>query len=264
LLESPVTVALSVADLPSARDASEVVKLTMITLEALIVATAVEWVTPSFAEVAVIVTVPSEGTVDEAVYVVAPPLAVFVGLKLPQPGDDPQLHVTPAPSTSFVTCALRVSVPDVVTLNVEGDTVTIMGRIVIVALADLVESATEVAVMVTVPHEVIVTVPHEGTVIGAVYVVPTVLCVCVGLKDPHELEPQVAVQLTPSVLTSLVMVAVTGVVPPTASDVGVVDSVTMMAGSTIVIVTLDCCEGSLVTRAVKVTVMFAGITPGAV
>jgi hypothetical protein len=129
----------------------------------------------SFAEVAVIVTVPPEGTVDGAVYVVAPPLAVFVGLKLPQPAE-PQLHVTPAPSTSFVTTALRVSVPDVVTLNVEGDTDTVMGRIVIVALADLVESATEVAV--------IVTVPHEGTVTGAVYVVPTVLCVCVGLKDP--------------------------------------------------------------------------------
>jgi len=175
LLESPVTVALSVADLSSARDASEVVKLTVITLEALIVATAVEWVTPSFAEVAVIVTVPPEGTVVEAVYVVATPLAVFVGLKLPQPAE-PQLHVTPAPSTSFVTTALRVSVPDVVTLNVEGDTDTVMGRIVIVALADLVESATEVAV--------IVTVPHEGTVTGAVYVVPTVLCVCVGLKDP--------------------------------------------------------------------------------
>jgi formylmethanofuran:tetrahydromethanopterin formyltransferase len=177
LLESPVTVALSVADLSSARDASEVVKLTVITLEALIVATAVALVVLSFAEVAVIVTVPPEGTVDGAVYVVAPPLAVFVGLKLPQPGDEPQLHVTPTLSTSFVTCALRVSVPDVVTLNVEGDTVTIIGRIVIAGvLADLVESATEVAV--------IVTVPHEGTVTGAVYVVPTVLCVCVGLKDP--------------------------------------------------------------------------------
>jgi hypothetical protein len=222
LLESPVTVALSVADLPSASDASEVVKLTVITLEALIVATAVAPVTPSFVEVAVIVTVPPEGTVDGAVYVVAPPLAVAVGLKLPQPGDEPQLHVTPAPSTSFVTCALSVSVPDVVTLNVEGDTVTIMGRIVIVGvLADLVLSATEVAV--------IVTVPPRGAALGAVYVVPTVLCVCAGLNDPHKLEPQVAVQLTPLVLTSLVMVAVTGVVPPTASDVGVVDSVTMMA-----------------------------------
>jgi hypothetical protein len=60
------------------------------------------------------------------------------------------------------------------------------------------------------------------------------------------------------------MVAVTGVVSPTSSDAGVVDSVTMMAWFTIVIVTLDCCEGSLVTRAVRVTVMFAGITPGAV
>jgi hypothetical protein len=154
------------------------------------------------------------------------------------------------------TTAVRVSVPDVVTLNVEEDTVTIMGRIKIVVLADLVKSATEVAV--------IVTVPPEGDVVGAVYAVDTVLCVCVGLKDPHELEPQVAVQLTPSVLTSLVAAAVTVVVSPTASDAGVAASVTMMAWFTIVIVTLEACDGSLVTRAVMVIVLFAGIVPGAV
>jgi hypothetical protein len=237
--------------------------LTEMTVEALTVATAITWVTPSFAEVAVIVTVPPAGTVDGAVYVVETPLCVVVRLKLPQPVK-PQLHVTPALCTSFVTCALSVSVPDVVTLNVEGDTDTVMGRIVIVGvLADLVLSATEVAVIV---------IPPEGDVVGAVYVVPTVLCVCVGLNDPQTLFAQVAfgddvsaaLQMTPSVFRSLVMVAVTGVVPPTASDAGVDDSVTMMAGFTIVIVTLEACDGSLVTRAVMVIVLSAGIVPGAV
>jgi hypothetical protein len=114
LLESPVTVAVSVADLPSARDKDGVIIFAVMTWEALIVATAVAWVTLSFADVAVIVTVPPEGTVDGAVYVVAPPLAVFVGLKLPQPGDDPQLHVTPRFCTSLATTAVRVAVPDVV------------------------------------------------------------------------------------------------------------------------------------------------------
>jgi hypothetical protein len=198
LLESPVTVAVSVVDAPSPRDEGGV-KLTVMTGEAVIFAVAVALVVPSFAEVAVIVTVPPAGTVEGAVYVVVRPLTVCVELKLPQLPTGLQLQFTPAFCTSLATTAVRVSVPDVVTLNAEGDTVTIIGRIEIVALADLVESATEVAV--------IVTVPHEGTVIGAVYVVDTVLCVCAGLKDPYELEPQVAVQLTPSVLTSLVMVA---------------------------------------------------------
>ena len=37
-----------------------------------------------------------------------------------------------------------------------------------------------------------------------------------------------------------------------------------MAGFTMVIVTLEVCDGSLVTRAVIVIVLFAGIVPGAV
>jgi hypothetical protein len=258
LLKSPATVALSVVVLPSARDEGGVVRLTVITVEALIVATAVALVTPSFAEVfaevALIVTLPPSGTVDGAVYVVVTPLPVFIGLKLPQP-EDPQLHVTPALCTSLVTTALRVAVPDVVTLNIEGNTVTVIGKILIVVLADLVESAAEVAA--------IVTVSHGGTVLGAEYVVDIPLRVCFDVKDPYEMESQVAVQLTPCVLTSLVMTALRDIVAPSASDTGLVPSVMVMGRSTIVIEVLEACDGSLVTRAVIVIVLSAGIAPGA-
>jgi hypothetical protein len=87
------------------------------------------------------------------------------------------------------------------------------------------------------------------------------------LKVPHAsgaLLPQLAFQLTPCVFKSFVIVALTFVVPPTAREVEIVDNMTEIGGFTIVIVTLDCCDGSLVTRAVRVMVTFAGITPGAV
>jgi hypothetical protein len=100
--------------------------------------------------------------------------------------------------------------------------------------------------------------------LGAVYVVPTPLSVWGVLNEPQSLEPQLAVQLAPSVFTSFVITALTFVVPPTASDVGTLDNATAINGFTIVIVTLDCCDGSLVTLAVRVTVTFAGIAPGAV
>ena len=67
-VESPVTVAPSVAVLPSASDAGTVrVIVTLITGEEVTVATAAALVEPSFADVAVIRTVPPVGTVDGAV-----------------------------------------------------------------------------------------------------------------------------------------------------------------------------------------------------
>jgi hypothetical protein len=88
----------------------------------------------------------------------------------------------------------------------------------------------------------------------------------VELNEPQslELEVQLAVHFSPSVFTSFVITALTLAVPPTASDVGTLDIATAISGFTIVIVTLDCCEGSLLTRAVMVTVVAAGIEPGAV
>jgi hypothetical protein len=160
MVESPVTVAVTVLALPTPKDEGDCVILTVITGEAVTVATAVASVVPSFADVAVMATVPPVGTVAGAVYVVAAPLAVFVELKVPQLVE-PQLQVTPALFTSLATVAVRLAVPDVAMSNADGDTDTAIGRIAIIGeLANLVESATEVAVMVT--------VPHGGATLGAV------------------------------------------------------------------------------------------------
>jgi hypothetical protein len=67
LLESPVTVALNVAPLPTLNVAGACVILTVITGEAVTVAAAEALVMPSFADVAVIVTGPPEGIEDGAV-----------------------------------------------------------------------------------------------------------------------------------------------------------------------------------------------------
>ena len=58
---------------------------------------------PSDTEVAVMVTLPPDGAVIGAVYVVAAPLAVDVGLKLPQVPAGVQLHVTPLAAESLDT-----------------------------------------------------------------------------------------------------------------------------------------------------------------
>jgi hypothetical protein len=65
----------------------------------------------SAVEVAVIVTVPPEGTVPGAVYVVAAPSEVCAGLKEPQPPAVPQVAVqsTPLSAESFCTEALALN-----------------------------------------------------------------------------------------------------------------------------------------------------------
>jgi ABC-type multidrug transport system permease subunit len=82
-----------------------------------------------------------------------------------------------------------------------GDTTTAMvfvvgGAIVTIALADLVVSVNEVAE--------IVTVPPTGTMEGAVYAVEICDELVVGLNEPHAVEPQAAVQITPAPVGSLV------------------------------------------------------------
>jgi hypothetical protein len=73
---------------------------------------------PSVTEVATTVTVPPVGTFAGAVYVVAEPLAVFAGLKLPHE-DVPQVtdHVTPAFALSPVTNAVKGAVVPAVTVD---------------------------------------------------------------------------------------------------------------------------------------------------
>ncbi|MGA8938365.1 MAG: hypothetical protein WB439_04295 [Acidobacteriaceae bacterium] len=85
--------------------------------------------------------------------------------------------------------------------------------IVMTAATDLVESCTEVAV--------IVTVAPAGTVEGAVYVVDVPLPVVAVLNDPHALEvPQVTDQVTLALDELLVTTAESCVDVPVDSDVG--------------------------------------------
>jgi hypothetical protein len=67
LLESPVTVAETVPTLPTPKDEGDCVILTVITGEAVTVATARLEVIPPFTDVAVMATVPPVGTVSGAV-----------------------------------------------------------------------------------------------------------------------------------------------------------------------------------------------------
>ncbi len=96
------------------------------------------------------------------------PLAVLVGATVPQLGEHAvppcvRVQVTPALAGSFVTVAVNCCVVFTVTLAVVGATETEIGGggvTVTVAEANLVGSATEVAVTVT--------MAGVGTVVGAV------------------------------------------------------------------------------------------------
>ncbi len=82
---------------------------------------------------------------------IAVPLGVDAGLKVPQLPEGLQLHVTPEFLTSFVTVAVKFALPDTATVCVAGDTLTAIGRIETFALAESAVLVTEVAVIVTVP-----------------------------------------------------------------------------------------------------------------
>jgi hypothetical protein len=87
--------------------------------------------------------------------------------------------------------------------------------IVIGWLTDFVPSATEIAV--------IVTLPPDGTVVGAVYVVVPPLVVDGGLNDPHASEGA-QLQFTPLALLSLATDAARFAVPPAFRVLGTVDA----------------------------------------
>lgn len=88
-----------------------------------------------------------------------------------------------------------------------GINLTVPAVRVMVGPTDLVPSATDVAVMIT--------IAFVGTVLGAAYVVGVPLAVLAGVIVPHAGEqavpPCVSVQLTPWLLESLLTVAVNGV-----------------------------------------------------
>jgi hypothetical protein len=112
LVVSPVTVALTVAVLPTARVAGGNDSATETIVAVVIVTDAVSLVVPSLAEVAEIVTAPPVGAVAGAVYFVAMLLLVATGLKLPQLPTGLQLQVTPFNWVSLATIAVKLAVPD--------------------------------------------------------------------------------------------------------------------------------------------------------
>jgi hypothetical protein len=102
-------------------------------------------------EVAITLTCKSFVGGPGAVYVMATPLAVDVGEGLPHGAvEHDTVQVTPLLLESPATVAVNCVVPVPETLAVEGTTVTATEGTVIVAGADLLVSATEVAVNVTV------------------------------------------------------------------------------------------------------------------
>ena len=119
----------------------------------------------SAVEVALMVTVFPVGTVAGAVYTVAAPLAVWTGLNEPQ-ATLPQVTVqsAPLPAGSFEMEAVILAVLLITKLDggaIVNDTeITSAVMVTGLAFADLVASAVEVAVMVT--------VLPEGTLAGAV------------------------------------------------------------------------------------------------
>jgi hypothetical protein len=239
-------------------------KLTVIGDPAVIVIVAEANFVGSAVEAAWTVTVPPVGTAEGAVYVVATPLAVWVGLNDPQAPALPQVTVqsTPAFVWSFETTAV-IGLAELVCIDVGGGglkTTVIAGRVmVMLAETNFVLSAVEVAWTVT--------VPPVGTVAGAVYVVATPLAVCVGLNDPQAPAlPHVTVQSTPAFVESFETTAVMGLVALTWMDVGGVGLKTIVMGGGVVSVIVA--ETDFVLSAVEVawtvTVPPVGTAEGAV
>ena len=171
----------------------------------------------SVADVAVIVTLPPVGTVAGAVYTVAAPLAVDVGLKDPQAPAGVlgvQLHTTGNAAESFVVVAAIDAVVPICIAPGGGvvSVIVITGPVIVtVALLVLVLSLTDAAV--------IVTLPPDGIAAGAVYTVVAPLAVVVALKLPHA--PDGAqLHVTPLAAESFNTVADTLAVAPNAIVVG--------------------------------------------
>jgi hypothetical protein len=127
-------------------------------------------------------------------------------------------QLTPLFWLSFVTVALKVVVPLTRTVAVVWERVTAIGEagaavIVIVAVADFVPSATEVALSVT--------FAGLGTTAGAVYVTPAPEALEFAERVPHvpPLHPEPAsVQFTPLAALSLATVAVNVAVCPACTE----------------------------------------------
>jgi hypothetical protein len=123
------------------------------------------------------------------------------------------------------------------------------------ALALLLVSVTEIAVMIT--------RPVDGMLAGAVYVVLAPLAVCVGLNEPQVLAGA-QLQVTPAFAESLPTVAAIGAVAPIFSEAGGGVLRDTETGAPIDTVALTLFVGSWVDVAVMVTCPFCGTVAGAV
>lgn len=148
---------------------------------------------------------------------VAVPLGVFTGLKLPHCALPHEIvHVTPAFASSLLTVAVRLAVAPAAT-DVGGVLiVTEIGplgaAILITAEADFVASVTEVAVTVT--------VAGFGTEPGAANLVAVPLGVEPAEKPPHCEPPQLTDHFTPAFALSLLTTAIRLAVEPVSMDEG--------------------------------------------
>ena len=109
----------------------------------------------SVVDVAIIVTLPPVGAADGAVYTVVAPFIVAVGLNDPQAPAGAQLQFTGVGAGSFAAAAAIDAVPlassDAGGSGVVNDIVIAGPVIVTLALFVFVPSATDVAVIVTIP-----------------------------------------------------------------------------------------------------------------
>jgi hypothetical protein len=168
-------------------------------------------------DVAVTVIVAGVGGAAGALKVVAVPLGVEAGLKLPH-WALPQVtvQVTPAFALSLLTVAVSAAVLVAATDAGGLLRVTEIGALgaemVMVAEADLVVSLTAVAVTVT--------VAGFGAEAGALYLVAAPLAVEAEEKAPHGVVLQVTAQVTPALALSLLTMAVMLVLVPASSEDG--------------------------------------------
>jgi hypothetical protein len=170
------------------------------------------------------------------------PEALEVADKVPQVAllqpEPVSFHVTPLFCESFCTVAVMLPVFPVCTELKLLDNATLTsawdGAVLVIVIfvdADLVVSATDVAVNVR--------IAGEGLALGAVYVIAVPEALDVADNVPHAVPVQpepVSFQVTPLFCESFCTVAVTLAVLPTCTDPAVLDSVTTIAAGAAVIV----------------------------
>jgi hypothetical protein len=156
----------------------------------------------------------------------------------------------------LLTVAVNDCVPFTGTLALVGATATAIAGTVTVAGFDLVVSATEVAVIVTVRL-------LAGGADGAVYVVARPLEVLVGETDPHGAAEHATAQVTPLFPGSLASVAVNEAVLPN-NTVAVPGATETVTAKTLIVAVPDFVESEADVAVIVTVRSLAGGVDGAV